>query len=146
MKKRFWAGFVLCMLAMTALTAGTKGEKNSVYMYGIATSLMDSVVYVTEIQQVEGAVVNSKNGFLEARSLYSEQLRAFLEQLGNQGNMTCAVCFHEKKHKIQKKHQKLLGKYAKKDIILKTLKDSEFQFEAPAPMTEEETSAEGESK
>ncbi len=146
MKKRLWTGLVLCVLAVTALTAGTKGEKKGVYMYGIATSLMDSVVYVTDIQQLEGAVVNSKNGFLEARSLYSEQLRAFLEQQGGRGNMTCAVCFHEKKHKIQKKHQKLQGQYAKKGIILKTLKDSEFKFEAIAPVTDEDTSAQEESK
>lgn len=146
MKKRLWAGLVLCLVAMAAMTAKTKGAKEGVYMYGVATSLMDSVVYVTDIQQVEGAVVNSKNGFLEARSLYSEQLRSFLEQQGYKGNMTCAVCFHAKKHKVQKKHQKLSGKCAKKGIILKTLKDSEFKFEAIAPLTEDDASAQEESK
>ncbi len=137
---------MLCVLAVTALTAGTKGEKSSVYMYGIATSLMDSVVYVTDIQQVEGVVVDSKSGFLEARSLYSEQLRSFLEQQNNKGNMTCAVCFHTKKHKVQKKYQKLLGKYAKKGILLNTLKSDEFKFEALISMTEEDASAQEESK
>ena len=44
MNKRLWTGLLMCVMAMAIVTAKTKEPVKGVYMYGMATSLMDSVV------------------------------------------------------------------------------------------------------
>ncbi|MBQ2044509.1 MAG: hypothetical protein II261_06710, partial [Bacteroidaceae bacterium] len=70
MNKRLWTGLLMCAMAMAIVTAKTKEPVKGVYMYGMATSLMDSVVYITDIQYVDKAVLNAKTSFLEARTMY----------------------------------------------------------------------------
>ena len=113
MNKRLWTGLLICAMAMVIVTAKTKEPVKGVYMYGMATSLMDSVVYITDIQYVDKAVLNAKTSFLEARTMYSEQLRNHLEQQGLPPHMTCAVSFNVKKQKLDKAYQKALAKYNK---------------------------------
>lgn len=129
MKKKLWAVLAMCVMTMGVVTAKTK-EPAGVYMYGLATSFMDSVVYVTDLQFVDKAVTDKKTGFLEARTVYSEQLRYYLEQQGLSPYMTCAVSFHPKKHQLLKKYQKILAKYKKKKgITLTVLGNGRFVFE-----------------
>lgn len=139
MEKRLWTGFVLCLLAIVSMTAKPKEEKaykEGAFIYGMAISLTDSTVFVTEIQNVGKASINAKTGFLEGRTMYSEQLRSYLERIGMGANMACAVSFHEKSHKLQKKYQKVTAKYGKKKgVTLKTIKSAEFTFEPVAPLS-----------
>ena len=64
MKKKLWAVLAMCVMTIGVVTAKTK-EPAGVYMYGLATSFMDSVVYVTDLQFVDKAVTDKKTGFLE---------------------------------------------------------------------------------
>ena len=107
----------------------------------MATSLMDSVVYITDIQYVDKAVLNAKTSFLEARTMYSEQLRSHLEQQGLPPHMTCAVSFNVKKQKLDKAYQKALAKYNKmKGMKLNVLNNSQFVFKAVEPLDNGEES------
>ncbi len=135
MNKRLWTGLLMCVMAMAIVTAKTKEPVKGVYMYGMATSLMDSVVYITDIQYVDKAVLNAKTSFLEARTMYSEQLRSHLEQQGLPPYMTCAVSFNVKKQKLDKAYQKALAKYNKmKGMKLNVLNNSKFVFKAVEPL------------
>lgn len=145
MKKRLWTGLLLCLVAVATMTAKSKVTNEGVYMYGIAASFMDSVVYITDIQLVEKAKIEGKTKFLEARSMYSEQLRFFLEGQGLSPYLTCAVSFDTKKPKLQKKYQKLKAKYAKqKGLTVKVMDDGHFKFEAVESLQGEGSSQEGE--
>ena len=135
MNKRLWTGLLMCAMAMVIVTAKTKEPVKGVYMYGMATSLMDSVVYITDIQYVDKAVLNAKTSFLEARTMYSEQLRSHLEQQGLPPHMTCTVSFNVKKQKLEKAYQKALAKYNKmKGMKLNVLNNNKFVFKAVEPL------------
>ncbi len=143
MNKRLWTGLVMCVMTLAIVTAKTKEPVNGVYMYGMATSLMDSVVYVTDIQYVAKAVLNAKTAFLEARTMYSEQLRKHLEQQGLSSHITCAVSFNVNKQKLEKAYQKTLARYnKKKGITLNVLVNNQFVFKAVEPLNNGEDNGE----
>ena len=143
MNKRLWTGLLMCVMAMAIVTAKTKEPVKGVYMYGMATSLMDSVVYVTDIQYVDKAVLNAKTAFLEARTMYSEQLRKHLEQQGLSSHITCAVSFNVNKQKLEKAYQKTLARYnKKKGITLNVLVNNQFVFKAVEPLNNGEDNGE----
>ena len=143
MNKRLWTGLLMCVMAMAIVTAKTKEPVKGVYMYGMATSLMDSVVYITDIQYVDKAVLNAKTAFLEARTMYSEQLRKHLEQQGLSSHITCAVSFNVNKQKLEKAYQKTLARYnKKKGITLNVLVNNQFVFKAVEPLNNGEDNGE----
>lgn len=120
---------MLVALTLTTLTAAAKKTVPTVYLYGMAMSLTDSVVYVTEVQVMERAELNAKTKFLEGRTLYSEQLRFYLEGTGLPAQMTCAVSYNVKKQKLEKEHQRTLSKLQKKKgLTVKHIAKSDFTF------------------
>jgi hypothetical protein len=65
----------------------------------------DSVVYFTEIQHVEGAVL--ENGFLPNRHLYSYELKDYMSYAKGMPGRTSFIIFSEKRSKLEKKEQKI---------------------------------------
>lgn len=111
-------------------TAKKSKDKNKygVYMAGVSASFTDSLVYFTDIQFLDSAQVDGK-GFLVGRSLYSVQLKDYLETKEGGKNRTCFMFFNLKKNKLQKELQKLKEKYNKgKNMVLKDV-NPEFKFE-----------------
>ena len=51
--------FFICFISGFAATKQTK-----IYMFGVATSFNDSTLYITEIQEISGAYIDSKTKFL----------------------------------------------------------------------------------
>lgn len=128
---------ILSALLLTALAAEAKPLKtNSLYMFGFSASFKDSVVYVTDIQQVEGAWIDHKTKFLLGRDQYSTQLKEYLEQSMQQKNRICMVIFSTKKKKAEKKFLKLMKNY-KKGYDVRYLNAPQFKFE-PIDMGEEQ--------
>ena len=128
-----------CMLLVMVLTlTATKAEAKIVvaehmYMFGFSASFTDSVLYITDIQDVPGVSYDSKTKFLMGREHYSSQLKEFLAEKKGQPNRICLVMFATSKKKAEKKYQNLKKKYAEKDGIiygLQYLKSDEFKFEA----------------
>lgn len=112
------------------VTAKKTKDKNKygVYMAGVSASFTDSLVYITDIQFVDSAVVDGK-GFLVGRSQYSMQLKDYLETEEGGKNRTCFMFFNLKKNKLQKELVKLKEKYSKgNNMVLKAV-NPDFKFE-----------------
>lgn len=125
---------VLLILLATALSVSTlqakkKQEAKTVYAFAIGTCLKDSTFYTTAICALDSAVVNDKNHFLEDRSLYSYQLKVYLDKLYKTPH-TCALFFSTKRNKLEKQYTQLRRHYSRKvkDVRLVELPVSDFKF------------------
>ena len=121
----------ILLLAVTLLTvkASAKIEMtNNIYMFGFSASFKDSIVYTTDIQNVEGLWIDTKNNFLLNRDEYSHQLKVYLTEKLKQENRICMVFFYDKKKKAEKEFLKLMKKY-KKGYEVRHVSAAEFKFE-----------------
>ena len=122
--------FLFAVSMVVNVTAKKTKDKNKygVYMAGVSASFTDSLVYITDIQFVDSAVVDGK-GFLVGRSQYSMQLKDYLETEEGGKNRTCFMFFNLKKNKLQKELVKLKEKYSKgNNMVLKAV-NPDFKFE-----------------
>ena len=121
---------LLLVVALIALGASAKPIKtNQVYMFGFSASFKDSVIYVTDIQNVPGTWVESKNKFLLLRDEYSRQMKDYLEEKLQQEKRVCVVFYYLKKKKAEKEFLKLMKKY-KKGYEVRHVNEKDFKFEA----------------
>jgi hypothetical protein len=120
----------LLMLALFSVLSviGIQAQKN-VYGYAYATSLKDSVVYISTIQQIPNAQIG-KDGFLNYRSDFGEQFRTYLQQYYDQPNVTAVVMFHKKRKKLEKRYLKM-RKIAKQEQGKRVIEInySDFKFQ-----------------
>ena len=119
-----------CLLLMlcTASTLRKEKAQKSVYIFGLAASFNDSVVYYTDIRVVDSVALDA-NGFLPRRELYSYQLKNYLEFELKKPNYTCMVFFSENKKKLEKEATKVKNKYTKEmGITLQAISPDEFTF------------------
>lgn len=120
--------FAISIVAGAAAKKSKDKNKYGVYMVGVSASFTDSLVYITDIQFLDSAVVDGK-GFLVGRSQYSLQLKDYLETKENGKNRTCFMFFNVKKNKLQKELSQLKEKYKKGgSLVLKSV-NPEFKFE-----------------
>ncbi len=132
--KRITIIVIACIALVSSIAAqGTtqtamKGRKQQVYMFGVATSMNDSLTIITDLQTVLANVM--PNGFISERSLYSLQLNNYLVGKQHRENMTCAVFFNKSKKKAEKKFQRVKKKFREKHgIVTQPLGKDMFQFE-----------------
>ncbi len=112
MKKIVSIFFALC-LVLPCVAFAKDGEKKEgkkkidkeVYVWGVSLSFSDSVVYFTEIQHVEGAVL--ENDFLPNRHMYSYELKDYMSYEEGKPGRTSFIYFSEKRSKLEKKEQKV---------------------------------------
>lgn len=120
--------FAISIVVGAAAKKSKDKNKYGVYMVGVSASFTDSLVYITDIQFLDSAVVDGK-GFLVGRSQYSLQLKDYLETKENGKNRTCFMFFNVKKNKLQKELSQLKEKYKKGgSLVLKSV-NPEFKFE-----------------
>lgn len=109
---RFLKYIVLTLLVCVAMGAEAKTVKaRHMYVFGFTASFKDSVVYMTEIQDVQGALYDTKTKFLLGRDSYSDQLKAFFKEKMQLSDRVCMVMFSTSKKKAEKKYMKLRKKY-----------------------------------
>ena len=102
---------LLCFLLIASIVIPVlaKSPKNKnkygVYIAGVSASFSDSLVYFTDIQYVDSAMVGG-DGLLVGRAQYSIQLKEYLEQQENGKNRTCFVYYNKKKKNLQKEINK----------------------------------------
>lgn len=115
MKKIFSILFILC-LVMPSLSFA-KGDKKKeskkkiqteVYVWGVSLSFSDSIVYFTEIQRVEGAIIEDK--LLPNRHLYAYELKDYMSYEEGKPGRTSFIYFSDKRSKLEKKEQKVKKK------------------------------------
>lgn len=103
-----------------------------VYIFGCSFQFGDSVLYITQINEVDSISLSKKAKFLPYRSDFSNQLKEKLESGRGLKNQTSSVFFSEKKASLQKKFQSIKKRYLKKEgITIVTLNASDFKFIHP---------------
>ena len=97
--------FILLALLPLASILGAQAQKN-VYGFAYATSLKDSVIYLSAVQQIPEAQIG-KQGFLNYRADFSAQFSSYIQQYYDQPNVTTVVFFHKSRKKIEKRYLKV---------------------------------------
>lgn len=113
--------YVLFLLAcLVGQSAEAKVKQKPVYLFGFATSFVDSLAYVTDVQYMDSSYVDAKTKFLVGRNLYSVQLQQFL--IKNEGckHPITSIFFGKKKEKMDKLRQSVIRRY-EGDYTLKTV-------------------------
>ena len=112
MKKIVSIFFILCLVLPSVVFAKDDEKKEAekkvekdVYVWGVSISFSDSIVYFTEIQHVEGAVLENK--FLPNRHMYSYELKDYMSFEEGMPGRTSFIFFSEKRSKLEKKEQKV---------------------------------------
>lgn len=134
MKKLLLSLITLCLLGTGIISVSAKRQPvPKMYMFGLAASFTDTIVHFTPIQTLDSAWIESKNGFLLERDVYSFQLREYLESELKIPHRTCVVFYNQKREKLEKKYKKIQRLYTKsKDGLqhfdIRYLEPQQFQF------------------
>lgn len=135
LNRRFVLGAALTMLLAVSYT--TAKAKNYVvpkaYMFGFVASFNDSIVYFTDIQEVDSVWFTQKKDMLAGRSNYSSQLRNYCADKLDQPRRTCVVVGGKKLKKVEKKYEKMKKMYLqnkKTTYDVRFIKEDEFKFKA----------------
>ena len=140
MKKTLKYIVMALVLAVTATTAEAKQVRlPHMYMFGFSASFVDSTLYLTDIQDVEGVWYDTKDKALLERDNYANQLKDYMKENLGQSNRVCLVIFATTKKKAEKKYLKLKKRYMSRDGIIhgmKYLTAADFKF-TPIDISEE---------
>jgi len=141
--------YLLLSIAMmlTISVANAIEKPTKVYAYGFSASFNDSIVYFTDIMEVDSAWTNSKTKFLYGRDSYSYQLKNYLQGQGVD-SPTCIVSYDKSRKKVEKKYLKLQSKYTDKkkgNYVVKHISANDFQFE-PVSAADDEMANTAENK
>ncbi|MBR5465833.1 MAG: hypothetical protein IKU79_00220 [Bacteroidaceae bacterium] len=129
---------LIAILSLHVINAEAKPKAQKVYIFGVSTNFTDSITYITDIQVINPAYIETKTGFLYDRSIYSQQLQIWIEHFKKQPNTTCTIFFSKKRNSLEKKYIKVRDKNLKdKSTYLKVLDAGEFKF-TPIEWTEHE--------
>lgn len=123
------------LLVAIPLHAAPKDKNVTAYLFGFAASFNDSIVYITDIQEVATAYVTKKHNHLVDRSEYSYQLRNYLTEQRPGTHPTAVTYFALNRKKAEKKYAKLKRKYtekAKGRYIVIYVKPEEFKYQTVA--------------
>jgi len=125
---------VLLLTCMVGQTAAKSIQVPHLYMFGFSASFKDSVVYVTDIQDMKGVWIDNKTKFLLSRENYSHQLTDYLANQQQQPNRICMVFYAKTFKKAEKLFVKLKKKYigTKKNPAhydMRFISQQEFRFE-----------------
>ena len=90
-------------------------DKNSrqvdVYMFAASFSLLDSVLYVSDIQKLEDVTVNNR-WFVKERAAFEKQFTDYVRVGFNESQLT-SIYFAEKSKKVEKRRAKLIKRNSK---------------------------------
>ena len=136
-KKRFMLLAALMITFSLQLSAQNK-QVPKIYAFGFSASFNDSIVYFTDIQEIDSVWVSGKGKFLTGRDSYSYQLRNYLSEKG-MPHRTGIISYEFDRKKIEKKYVKLRAKYTKNNNFdVRYLNASEFKFTHVDPVQTQE--------
>lgn len=131
----------LTILALfLSLVCGAFAEKakikTDINIFGVAISVSDSIVYMTDMQEIGKVTVEKKTKFLVDRREYSNQLSEYISGIG-EGRMTTLVSYNLKKKKAEKRYLKIKERFVKDGYVVKYITKEDFSF-TPVKESEEE--------
>lgn len=126
--------FFVFMLMMANMPVSAKNIMiPKAYMFGFVASFNDSIVFFTDIQEVDSVWVQEKKELLVGRSSYAYQLRDFFTKSFNMPNRTCIVISDKNRKNVEKKYAKMKKMYVEKGANkydVHYTNSSEFRFHA----------------
>ena len=100
-------------------------------MIGVGISLVDSMVFITDMQLVDSVTIEKKTKFLMDRQLYSFQLQHYLEAAYKSGPYVPCVFYSPKRKKMERQYLSLHKRYVQnKDLRMVLVDISQFRFKA----------------
>lgn len=135
------------LMLLAAMNVSASNKKATIYIFGFSASFNDSTVYLTDVQQIDNATIESKNKFLLNRTEYADQFRDYFNSIGLE-HRTCIILYGLKLKDAEKKLVKLRKRYSKgAHYKIKYLTENDFKFkvvgheetitELPAPKIDE---------
>lgn len=104
MKKSILLAALLFVISVVAASA--QGKNKEVYIFGVSTSFGDSIAYFTEVQHLEGVVLENGGDKLPNMQVYSYQLKDYMSQQGQAGRIS-AIYYATSEKKARKQEAKL---------------------------------------
>lgn len=104
-------------------------DAHEMYVYGIAFSPIDSVVYITDVQHLDDAQIHLRTKFIVSRNELSNQLRNQM-LLEGEKNFSCCVVYDQNLKKLEKKYQKQQRYYNKHGFRVNNIRIDRFKFKA----------------
>lgn len=104
-----------------------------VYVFGCSFEFGDSVLYITDVNEVDSVMLFKKTKFLPYRSDFSQQFKENLEHgVKHLQNQTSSVFYSDNKTKLEKTYNSLIKKYLKKrEMSIVRIREDEFKFVHP---------------
>ena len=127
------------MLALQPLEAKQKKVvQKPVYMIGVGISLVDSMVFLSDMMLVDSITIEKKTKFLADRQLYSFQFQRYLEENYKGGPYIPSVLFGTKRKKMERQYLSLHKRYVNSKGLRMMLVDrGQFRFK-PEEYVEQE--------
>ena len=123
---------LLCLVVLQPLEAKQKKvAQKPAYMIGVAISLLDSAVFITDMHLVDSVTIEKKTKFIADRQLYSFQLQHYLEATYKGGPYVPSVFFSPNRKKMERKYLSLHKRYVQsKDLRMVLVDQGQFRFKA----------------
>lgn len=123
---------LLSLFALQPVEAKRKKVvQKPVYMIGVGISLVDSMVFISDMQLVDSVTIEKKTKFLMDRQLYSFQLQHYLEAAYKSGPYVPCVFYSPKRKKMERQYLSLHKRYVQnKDLRMVLVDISQFRFKA----------------
>src|SRR5574344_1673593 len=115
----------------TTNEATAKCRIQKAYVFGFSASFKDSLIYFTDIQEVDSAWKDTKSQFLMGRDNYSYQLRDYLASKMQMPNRVCMVFFEWNRKDAEKSYIEMKKKYTVKahgKYDVRYLENKDFTF------------------
>ena len=124
---------IICcgLLSLFALQPVEAKRKKVVQKPVVGISLVDSMVFITDMQLVDSVTIEKKTKFLMDRQLYSFQLQHYLEAAYKSGPYVPCVFYSPKRKKMERQYLSLHKRYVQnKDLRMVLVDISQFRFKA----------------
>ena len=117
---------LLLLMTLSGYARG-KSEKDSVvYIFGASISFSDTIVYFTEIQQIDDVVV--EKGFLPNRQLDSYELKDYMSFKENMPGRISVIYFSDKQKDLVKKEKDIKKRLETKENMTVRYLGGKFKF------------------
>ena len=134
MKYLKFIALAVVLSAFLAVHADKKPENTTkAYLFGFVANFSDSIVYFTDIQEIEHVTIMKKTKFLKDRDAYSDQLRYYFAEKLNMPHRTCIVSFGLTRKEAEKKYVKMRKIYTEKSAgryDVRYITENDFKFQA----------------
>jgi len=121
---------LLCTFVIGPLEAKKdKVIQKPVYLMGVGISFTDSLVFITDMMQVDSITLDRKKKFLMDRQLYSFQLQRYLEATYKGGPYVTAIFFSPSRKRMERRYLSMHKRYAGGEELRMILVDrGQFRF------------------